>query len=357
MPARLRKIENNMHMSMFEHHMYVLECGDGSLYTGYTTDVAARVAAHQAGTGAKYTKSHAPVRLIAQARFFTKERAMSAEARFKQLDRVRKDALIAKAASRPFEDVLRAELPGFGEDTATEFANRSIAEHVDPGYKAFHSKLVPNLDPKTIAGVRTPDLRRIAKELAKRDDAESFYKTLPHRLFDENQVHAFAIGLERDYDAAIELYDAFLPFVDNWATCDQLPVKTLAKQPERTLEKVDEWLASGHCYAIRFGMGVLMRLYLDELFDERFLDMVAQTRMPDGEETPASEYDVYYVDMARAWYFAEALAKQESSALPYLERRGENALLDEWTRRKGIQKAIESRRISDGMKAHLRDRK
>lgn len=341
-------------MSMFEHYMYVLECGDGSLYTGYTTDVEARVAAHQAGAGAKYTKSHAPVRLIAQARFFSKERAMSAEARFKQLDRAQKDALLAKAASAPFEEVLRAELPGFGADTAAEFVNRSLSEHVDPGYKAFHSRLVPNLDPKTIAGVRTPDLRRIAKELARRDDAGSFYEALPHRLFDENQVHAFAIGLERDYDAAIELYDAFLPYVDNWATCDQLPVKTLARQPERTLEKVGEWLASGRCYVIRFGMGVLMRLYLDELFEERFLDMVAGTRMPDGVEAPASEDDVYYVDMMRAWYFAEALAKQESSALPYLERKGDAALLDEWTRRKGIQKAIESRRISDEMKAHLR---
>lgn len=342
-------------MSMFEHYMYVLECGDGSLYTGYTTDVDARVAAHQVGTGAKYTKSHAPVRLLAQARFYTKERAMSAEARFKQLDRAQKNALIAKAASAPFEDVLRAELADFGDDTALEFVNRGIAEHVDHGYKAFHSKLVPNLDPKIIAGVRTPDLREIARELAKRDDAKDFYKTLPHRLFDENQVHAFAIGLEKDYDAAIKLYDTFLPYVDNWATCDQLPVKTLAKQPERTLEKVDEWLASAHCYTIRFGIGVLMRLYLDELFERRFLDTVASARMPSSDEAPASKDDVYYVDMMRAWYFAEALTKQEQATLPYLERKGDAALLDEWTRRKGIQKAIESRRISDEMKAHLRD--
>ena len=148
--------------------------------------------------------------------------------------------------------------------------------------------------------------------------------------------------------------DSSLPYVDNWATCDQLPVKVLAKRPDETLERVDRWLASKHCYTIRFGIGVLMRLYLDELFDERFLAMVAQTRMPSTEERPASDDDIYYVDMMRAWYFAEALTKQEAAALPYLEQQDDEALLDEWTRRKGIQKAIESRRITDEMKAHLR---
>lgn len=343
-----------MRMSSFEHYLYVLECGNGSLYTGYTTDVESRVASHKAGKGAKYTKSHAPVRLIAQARFYSKERAMSAEARFKRLSRAEKDTLLAKAQDAPLEEVLRAELPGFEQDTAQEFVCRSIAQNTDPGYKAFHSKLVPNLDPDTIAGVRTPALRKIAKELAKREDADTFMKALPHRFFDENQVHAFAIGQERDYDAAVELYDRLLPYVDNWATCDQLPVKVLDKRPSETLEHVERWLSSDHCYTIRFGMGVLMRLYLDDSFEERFLDMVAKTRMPDDAETPANDDDVYYVDMMRAWYFAEALAKQEAAALPYLERRGEDASLDEWTRRKAIQKAIESRRISDGMKAHLR---
>ena len=330
-------------MPSFEHYMYVLECGDGSLYTGYTTDVTARLAAHQAGSGAKYTKSHAPDRLVAQARFYSKERAMSAEALFKRLDRGQKDALLAKAADTPLEDVLRAELPGFDEDTAGEFVCRSLAQNVDLGSRDFNSKLLP-----------TPALRRIAKELVRREDVNAFLRALPHRLFDENQVHAFCIGRERDYGTALELYERFLPYVDNWATCDQLPVKVLAKRPDETLERVDRWLASKHCYTIRFGIGVLMRLYLDELFDERFLAMVAQTRMPSTEERPASDDDIYYVDMMRAWYFAEALTKQEAAALPYLEQQDDEALLDEWTRRKGIQKAIESRRITDEMKAHLR---
>lgn len=363
-------------MALFEHYIYILECKDGSFYTGYTTDVQARVAAHQAGAGAKYTASHGPVRLLAQARFFSKERAMSAEARFKQLDRAGKIALLAQSAHSPLEDVLRSDLPGFGEDTAHEFVNRSLAQHVDLVFRDFHTKLVPSVDAKTIAGVRTPVLRKIAKELMRRDDADVFLTSLPHRLFEENQVHAFAIGLEKDYETAIARYDAFLPYVDNWATCDQLPVKVLATRPAETLAHIERWLASEHCYTIRFAMGVLMRLYLDELFEERFLNLVASTHMPDNKENPASENDIYYVDMMRAWYFAEALAKQETMTLPYLEQRDTTAelnakrntdevissqkrndtvvQLDEWTRRKAIQKAIESRRIRDDMKDYLR---
>ena len=342
--------------SPFEHYLYVLRCGDGSLYTGYAVDVAARVAAHQAGRGAKYTKSHAPVSLVAQARFYSKQRAMSAEALFKKLSRERKDALLAMAATEPLEDVLCVELPGFGDDSACEFVARSLSEQVDSAYRDFMARLTPTVDPKHMVGVRTPALRAIARGLVSRDDAATFLRALPHRLFEENQVHAFAIGLECDYARALKLYNRFLPHVDNWATCDQLPVKVLAKDPSRTLEQAEAWLASGRCYTIRFGIGVLMRLFLDELFDPRFLDMVAATRMPQtaADGLPASKDNIYYVDMMRAWYFAEALSKQESAALPYLQRKGDAALLDEWTRRKAIQKAIESRRISSTMKEQLR---
>lgn len=341
-------------MALFEHYLYVLECGDGSFYTGYTTDVASRVAAHQAGTGAKYTRSHAPVRLIAQARFFSKSRAMSAETHFKKLDRAQKEALLAAAEERPFEDILRNEMPGFKEDTASEFVCRSLAQNIDREYREFQSKLIPNLDPRTIVGVRTPILRRIAKELSKRPDSDEFIGSLPHCLFDENQIHSFMIGLERDYDVALPRYESFLPYIDNWATCDQLSVKVLGKDPERTLCKVHEWIRSDHCYTIRFAIGVLMQLFLEGSFEESFLSLVSETHMPEQPTSSTYEDDSYYVNMMRAWYFAEALTKQESATLPYLERKGESAFLDEWTRRKAIQKAIESRRISKDLKDHLR---
>lgn len=131
---------------------------------------------------------------------------MSAESHFKQLDRKQKDDLLAKAAQKPFEDVLREELPGFGEDTAQKFVCRSLAQNTDVAYRNFPTKLIPTVDPKTIVGVRTPDLRKIAKELAKREDVNTFMNALPHRLYDENQVHAFAIGQEKDYQKAVKLY-------------------------------------------------------------------------------------------------------------------------------------------------------
>ncbi len=341
-------------MPRFEHYMYVLECADGSLYAGYATDVARRVATHQAGKGAKYTKSHLPVKPLDKARFYSKERAMSAEARFKRLSRGEKERMLELAAGSSLEEVLASELPGFGEEPALEFVDRMIFESIDEGYRAFQSKLMPTVDFETIAGVRTPVLRKIAKALRKRDDAHDFLRALPHRLFDENQVHAFVIGLERDYDTAVDELDRFLPFVDNWATCDQLSVKVLASQPDRTLQKAREWMASPHCYTIRFGIGVLMQLFLDDPFEPELLALVAETRMPSTPSKSASESDVYYVDMMRAWYFAEALVKQQDASLPYFEKAESGALLDEWTRRKAIQKAIESFRVPDSLKDHLR---
>ncbi len=341
-------------MSPFDHYMYVLACGDGSLYTGYATDVQARLAAHQSGRGAKYTKSHAPVRLVAQARFYSKARAMSAEAHFKQLSREQKEKLLEQSKHESLEDVLRRELPGFGEDTAGEFVCRNLASHVDSGYAAFMRPLVPTVDSRRLVGVRTPELRKIARELHRRDDASDFLRALPHALFEENQVHAFAIGMEREYEHAVELYDLFLPHIDNWATCDQMPVRVLAEKPSRTLGCVRRWMESGHGYTIRFSIGVLMRLFLDDLFEPRFAAMVAAARMPASPERPEPESDAYYVDMMRAWYFAEALVKQPLAAWPYVELRDECALLDEWTRRKAIQKACESRRISAEAKERLR---
>lgn len=266
--------------------MYVLECGDGSLYTGYATDVAARVAAHAAGKGARYTKAHPPVRLVAQARFFSKQRAMSAEARFKRLSRAEKDQLLRLAASEPLEDVLCRELPGFGDDSAQEFVCRSLARHAEEGFARFQASLIPNVDAWTIVGVRTSELRRIARELVRRDDADGFLGAPPHRFFEEMQVHAFAIGLERDYDVALRRCEAFLPYVDNWATCDQLPIKALAERPEETLVKVGEWLSTNRCYIMRFAIRVLMVHYLGERFEPRYLDMVAAAHLTGGRGEP-----------------------------------------------------------------------
>ena len=210
---------------------------------------------------------------------------------------------------------------------------------LDEGFRAFNAKLLPTVPSQAVVGVRTPALRKFAKQLSRREDAEEFLSDAPHRFFEENQLHAFIVSGRRNYGELVAGIEGFLPYVDNWATCDQMSPRGLAQRPEETLALVRKWLASSHPYTVRYGIGVLLQLFLDDLFRPEMLDWVANV---------ASEE--YYVNMMRAWYFAEALAKQPEAALPFIEQRR----LDPWTHNKAIQKAIESRRISPDQKSYLR---
>lgn len=214
-----------------------------------------------------------------------------------------------------------------------------LASHADEGYRAFQAKLIPNIDADTIVGVRTPDLRRFAKALAQRGDAGEFLAALPHDTFEENQLHSFIIAQERDFDRLVGQIECFLPFVDNWATCDQLSCRGLAANPDAALAKVREWLKSDHEYTVRFAIGVLMQLFLEERFRPAFFQWVLDVSRPE-----------YYVNMMRAWYFAEALAKQPAAAKEVIA----SGALDAWTHNKAIQKAVESRRIPAEQKDRLR---
>ena len=224
---------------------------------------------------------------------------------------------------------------------------RSIHEEIlqrlfalqDLEYQVFQSKLIPNLAPDAMIGVRTPALRAYAKELVRRADVGDFLAALPHRYFDENQLHAFLISLGKDYGETLSAVDAFLPYVDNWATCDQMSPRAFRGHRSELLGEIERWMASEHVYTIRFAVGMLMQHYLDEDFDAAYLERVAALRS--GE---------YYVNMMIAWYFATALAKQYDAALPYLEQRR----LDAWTHNKAIQKALESYRVTDERKSYLR---
>lgn len=209
----------------------------------------------------------------------------------------------------------------------------------DTNYQIFQSKLIPTVAPEKVIGVRTPALRAYAKELSKREDVGVFLVALPHAYFDEDQLHAFIISLGKNYDETLAAVDTFLPYVDNWATCDQLSPKVFRKHRAELLPEIKRWMASEHIYTIRFGVGMLMQHYLDEDFDPAYLEDVAALRS--GE---------YYVNMMIAWYFATALAKRYDATLPYLEQRR----LDAWTHNKAIQKAIESYRVTEERKAYLR---
>ena len=212
----------------------------------------------------------------------------------------------------------------------------------DTGYRDFQMKLIPTAGPETMIGVRTPALRKYAKALVKAGQADEFLKNLPHTYFDENQLHAFILSELKDYDLCIEETDRFLPYVDNWATCDQLSPRVFKKNHARLSEKILEWISSQETYTIRFGTGMLMQHFLDEDFDPAYPETVAGIRS--GE---------YYVNMMTAWYFATALAKQYETVLPYLEQRR----LDSWTHNKTIQKAVESYRITAEQKEYLKSLK
>lgn len=204
----------------------------------------------------------------------------------------------------------------------------------DPAYRNFQIKLIPNLDPDTILGVRTPELRRIAATVDR-----SFRQQLPHRYFEENQIHAFSLENIRDFEVAVREVEVFLPFVDNWATCDQLRPKIFSGHRKELLPHILRWLKSSHAYTLRFAIEMMMCHYLDDWFDPEYLRLVSGIR-----------HDDYYVRMMIAWYFATALAKQYDAALSYITE----FRLDIWTHNKAIQKATESRRITPVQKDFLR---
>lgn len=209
----------------------------------------------------------------------------------------------------------------------------------EPEYGDFIARINPAVPRQTILGVRTPLLRAMAKELKKTALAEAFLAELPHAYFEENQLHAFLLESVREFDACMEQVERFLPFVDNWATCDQLRPKVFGRHLPELWEKVKVWLHSDRVYTVRFGMEMLMNFGLDDTFSPEFPAWVAEA---EGED--------YYIRMMAAWYFATALAKQWDETLPYLT---ENRL-PEWTHNKTIQKAIESSRITPEQKAYLR---
>lgn len=209
----------------------------------------------------------------------------------------------------------------------------------DTAYRDFQAKLIPNLEDGKMIGVRTPTLRKMAKQYAKQEDIGTFLDTLPHTYFDENQLHAFIISERKDFAQCIAELTRFLPFIDNWATCDQLSPKVFKKHRQELLPHINEWLASNLTYVVRFGIGMLMEHFLDEDFDLQYPETVSKLR---SEE--------YYINMMIAWYFATALAKQYEAVLPFLE----NDRLAPWTHNKAIQKAVESLRITPEQKAYLK---
>ena len=208
----------------------------------------------------------------------------------------------------------------------------------DLKYRDFTAKLIPTINREVIIGVRTPALRKLAKEISKKD-ADAFIQQLPHKYFEENNLHGYLIANYKDFEGVIGALEEFLPYIDNWSTCDTITPKIFKKNTDRLLPYIDKWLNSSESYRVRFAIRMLMAFYLDEKFKPEYLGKVAAVR---SEE--------YYVNMMIAWYFATALAKQYDQVITYIEKKK----LDTWTHNKTIQKAIESYRISTEQKEYLR---
>lgn len=223
-------------------------------------------------------------------------------------------------------------------EVQTEIQGRLFAA-CDEEYKRFHSKLIPNIMQERIIGVRMPQIKKLAKIFAAGENTEDFIKALPHDFYEENNIHGMMIARESEYEKLVSLLDAFLPFVDNWATCDSIRPKLFAKRPKKLPAQLRQWIMAGDTYTVRFGMEMLMAYYLDDAFEPVYLDWVAVVHSNE-----------YYVQMMQAWYFATALAKQWQHAIVYLE----NKKLDAQVHRKTIQKALESNRLSEQRKAYLR---
>ncbi len=209
----------------------------------------------------------------------------------------------------------------------------------DEDYRTFQCRLMPTVDVETVIGVRTPLVRKYAKEMVGSAAAEDFLQALPHQYYEENNLHAFLVEEIKDFDACVAALDAFLPYVDNWATCDSMNPKILGKHKERLLDAIENWLSSPDTYAVRFGIKMLMTWFLDAYFSPLYLEKVASVH---SEE--------YYIKMMVSWYFATALAKQYKATLPYLEKHR----LSPWIHAKTVQKAIESYRLTKEQKVYLR---
>ena len=222
-------------------------------------------------------------------------------------------------------------------------AERKIQQQLftlqDKTYQAFQSRLMPTIAPDKIIGIRTPALRAFAKQIAGTPEAQQFLQHLPHVYYEENNLHAFLVSEIKEFDTAVKAVEEFLPYIDNWATCDSFKPRAFKKDIPALYIKCKKWIASGKTYTIRFGIEMLMNYFLDENFTKESMNLVSCVRSNE-----------YYVNMMTAWYFATALAKQYESAVTYLKTDS----LDSWTHNKTIQKAIESFRVTDKHKEQLR---
>lgn len=229
---------------------------------------------------------------------------------------------------------------GKGTEKKMNSVQQRLFEMQDVRYRDFNAKLIPNISKEKIIGVRTPQLRKYAKELIKTGEWKEFIHQLPHEYHEENALHGYILGtIKEEYEQVMTYIEEFLPHVDNWGVCDTICPKIFKKYPKEVYEKIKGWVKCEHEYTVRFAVVSMLQFFLDEEFQPEMLQLAADIHREE-----------YYINMAIAWYFSFALIKQYEATLPLIESK----TLDTWIQNKSIQKAIESYRISEEQKAYLR---
>ena len=317
------------------NYVYMLRCGDDSLYTGWTNDIHKRLKKHNQGKGAKYTRAKGEAKLVHLEIYPDKSTAMKREAAIKKLSRAQKINMISEGIFISDDELER-------RDSAVWKIRKTLLSMSDSSYRDFHSRLMPTVDKGLVIGVRVPVLKKYAKSIFSefsKDDIMTFLNSTPHRYYEENNLHGFLLHEIKDFDTCVTMTETFLKYVDNWATCDGLNPPVFKKEKEKLLPYALKWISSNDIYTVRFGIKMLMNHFLDDAFEESFMKTVSLIKS-----------DEYYVQMMQAWYFAEAISRQYDSAVKYFEK----GLLSKTVEKMALGKIRDSLKIPREKKEYIK---
>ena len=218
----------------------------------------------------------------------------------------------------------------------------AIKKNFDIKYQDFSKKIIKEVK----IGLRTPKAKEIAKKYANTIEGSLFLNSMPHKSADENNVHGLMLGyIKNDLVEIIKKVEVFLPYIDNWATCDYTVcnLKIIKKYPNFFKKMAKKWLKNENCFTKRFAIVIYLSYFLDDYFEKNDLLLLSKINNKN-----------YYVNMALAWYFSVALLKQYNQTINIFEK---NIISNMWVHNKAIQKACESFRVPKDIKQYLKSLK
>lgn len=209
----------------------------------------------------------------------------------------------------------------------------------DLKYKEFHGSLCPDMD--NVIGVRIPKLREYAKELYKCNNLKDI--KIEDKYYEELVIQGMLIGFQTKapIKEVIKQVEEFIPKINSWAVCDTFcaGLKITKKYQTEMFKVIKEYLKSTQEYQVRFAIVMLLNYYINDQYIDQVLQILDNVKL-----------DKYYVQMANAWAISICLIKYYNKTLDFLN----TTKIDDFTYNKGIQKAIESYRITNEQKEYLR---